>query len=218
MKFIELYCAIVNDGLGRRVIKIGRENGFESFTAFRGKGTARSRIANILGIEDVRKEITVFAAEKAIGDNAIKKVFNRLKLHKPNRGICFSLPLEQIAGSENHNYKSKLSKNEEDKMEYKLIITIVERGNGEEVVDAAQKAGAKGATIINARGSGVHETKKVFNIEIEPEKEVVLVLAKANLTNKIKDTISEELELDKPGHGIVFILNVSDTYGLYDEE
>ena len=45
--------------------------------------------------------------------------------------------------------------------------TLVDKENAEDVVDPAMLAGAKGGTIINARGSGIHETSKIFSIEID---------------------------------------------------
>ena len=34
---------------------------------------------------------------------------------------------------------------------YKAIFTVVDRGKGENVMDAAKSAGARGGTIINAK-------------------------------------------------------------------
>jgi len=98
---------------------------------------------------------------------------------------------------------------------YDAIFVIVDRGKAEAVIDAASKAGSKGGTIIHARGSGIHETSKLFAMEIEPEKEVVLILAEKNLTDPIVSTIREELQIDKPGKGIIFIQAVDRAYGLY---
>ena len=68
---------------------------------------------------------------------------------------------------------------------YQSIIAIVERGHAENVIDAATQAGSRGGTIINARGSGIHETSTLFAMEIEPEKEVVLIVAEKKNTDHI---------------------------------
>ena len=99
---------------------------------------------------------------------------------------------------------------------YHSITVIVDRGKAEDVIDAATKAGSKGGTIINARGSGIHETSKVFAIEIEPEKEIVLIISKSDKTEDIISSIKEELEIEKPGNGIIFVQNISEVYGLYE--
>ena len=98
---------------------------------------------------------------------------------------------------------------------YDSIFVIVDKGKGEDVVDAANASGARGATIINARGSGVHETAKIFAIEIEPEKEIVLILTKDDVTDAVCDNINEKIQLEKPGNGILFVQKVNKAYGIY---
>jgi nitrogen regulatory protein PII len=97
---------------------------------------------------------------------------------------------------------------------YSAIFVIVDRGKAEEVVDAAKAAGARGATIMNARGSGIHETQLLFNMEIEPEKEIVLILAQKDIVEPIAASIREKMKLDEPGNGILFLLDVNKTYGI----
>lgn len=100
---------------------------------------------------------------------------------------------------------------------YQSINVIVDKGKGEDVIDAATSAGSKGGTIINARGSGIHETQKVFGIEIEPEKEIVVIIAKSTEVDNIISTIAKRLELEKPGNGILYVQNLNRTYGIYED-
>lgn len=98
---------------------------------------------------------------------------------------------------------------------YNAIFVVVDRGKAEAVIDAATKAGSRGATIINARGSGIHETSTLFSMAIEPEKEIVMILAQVSLTESIVSIIHERLHIDEPGQGILFTLDVNKAYGLY---
>lgn len=210
----ELYCIIVNNGLGSKVVKIAKENDIKGATILIGRGTINNTILNFLGISEERKEIVLMGANRHTGDAALLEINNKMNLHKPNRGIGFSISISQIIGSKLIN--SNLIKEEENKMNYNLIITIVDRGSAESVIDAATHAGSRGGTILNGRGSGIHETQKLFNIEIEPEKEVVLILAKHEVTEGITDAIRKELKIDDPGKGIIFVLDVTQAYGLYE--
>jgi len=99
---------------------------------------------------------------------------------------------------------------------YQVINAIVDKGKAEEVIEAASNAGSTGGTIINARGAGIHETRRVFAIDIEPEKEIVMIIAKNELVNGIIQAINERLEMDKPGNGIIFVQKAIRTYGLYE--
>lgn len=99
-------------------------------------------------------------------------------------------------------------------LDYELIITIVESGASEEVVELAKGQGAKGATTFHGRGSGVHDTARFFGLEIEPEKDIVLVLVPHVLTNRILKAISEGLHMDQPGNGICFVIDVKKIIGI----
>ena len=46
-----------------------------------------------------------------------------------------------------------------DNLDIRCIVAIVERGKADKVVNAAKKAGATGATIFYARGTGTTEAK-----------------------------------------------------------
>ena len=97
---------------------------------------------------------------------------------------------------------------------YNAIYTIVERGKADDVIEAAEKAGSKGGTVINARGAGTHETQKVFNMVIEPEKEIVLVISEVDRTRAIVDAIREKVKIEEPGNGILYVTDVRETYGM----
>ena len=93
--------------------------------------------------------------------------------------------------------------------------TIVEKGLAEDVISAATETGARGGTIINARGSGMHDTDVLFAMPIEPEKEMVLVLTKKDITEAVAKAIREALHIDDPGNGVLFIVGVNEAHGLY---
>ena len=97
---------------------------------------------------------------------------------------------------------------------YNAVFVIVDLGKAEPVMDAATKAGARGGTVIKARGAGRHEISKLFSMDIEPEKEVVLILSESSQTEQIVTSVRDSLKIDKPGNGIIFCLDVNRTYGL----
>ena len=97
---------------------------------------------------------------------------------------------------------------------YDLIVTIVDKGNAEDVIEQAKKGGAEGGTILSGRGAGTNDTAKILGILIEPEKDVVLTLIEKSKTKDVLEYITEGLELDKPGKGIAFVVNVSKVVGI----
>ncbi len=98
--------------------------------------------------------------------------------------------------------------------EYDLIVTIVSRGFAERIVRASKEAGAEGGTIFFGRGTGIHETKRLLGIPIEPEKEIVLTAVPRDMTEKVLSQIMEAGNLNQPGTGIAFVLELKKVAGI----
>ena len=97
---------------------------------------------------------------------------------------------------------------------FELVVAIVNQGFGDSVMDAARQCGARGGTILNARGTAREEAESKYGIMIHPDKEVVLILANTKIKEKILHAIYEQVGLDTPGQGIAFTMPVDDVVGL----
>jgi len=100
------------------------------------------------------------------------------------------------------------------KIETNAIFCIVNRGFTDLVMVAARKAGAGGGTVLHARGTANGQFEKFYGIAVSPEKEIVVIVVKKELTNKLLLAINKEAGLDSPGQGIAFALPVSDYLGI----
>lgn len=214
----ELIYIIVNFGLGSKVLKLAKKNGIKGGTVVIGKGTVKHDLLNFFSLYDERKEIVMIGSDSVTANIVIDKVYKHFKMNKPNHGIIFTIKMNQVVGSSQYQKPVKPIKRSEKHMEYQVIVTIVNRGSAQDVIEVANEAGSRGGTIINARGSGTHETSKIFNMEIEPEKEMVMILSRKDITDRIVENIRVKLELDKPGKGILFIQDVHQAYGIYEEK
>jgi nitrogen regulatory protein PII len=101
-----------------------------------------------------------------------------------------------------------------NKKKFELIVAIVNKGFTEEIVDAVKSAGAGGCTIINGRGTGIHENTKLFGMLIEPEKEIILTLVPSELSETVLEAVCVAGNLDKPHKGIAFVLDVEKVAGI----
>ena len=214
-KNFNLICVIVNFGLGSDVLKLSKQHGVTGGTIFLGKGTVKSAILELLELSESRKEIVLMAAEAAIEDTVLEELNKKLKFSKPNHGIAFTTSIKSILGITSCGCKIDNESGGAENPMYNLIMAIVERGKAEAAVEAARDAGARGGTIIHARGSGIHETSKIFSIEIEPEKEIALIITESTLSDKIASSISDRLNINEPGNGVIFIQSINKVYGLY---
>jgi nitrogen regulatory protein PII len=212
---IELICVIVNFGLGSKIIKTAKQCGVTGATIAIGKGTVDNRVLDYLGLSNIRKEVVIMVAEKNTAYQALETISKKFMFNKPHHGIAFTTSINRVLGANRLACPVNNIEREVTGHMYHAITTIVDRGKAEDVIDAATKAGSKGGTIINARGSGIHETSKLFSMDIEPEKEIVIILSEVESTEKIVSSIRSHLKIDEPGNGIIFIQDVNKTYGIY---
>lgn len=97
---------------------------------------------------------------------------------------------------------------------YELILTILNRGFSDLVMDSARKSGATGGTILTARGTGAKEAEKLFGLSLSHEKEIILILTPKEKRNSIMTAICNSAGLNTQGKGITFSLPVDDVLGI----
>ncbi len=99
-------------------------------------------------------------------------------------------------------------------MQFKLIIAFVKPSITDNVVAAMKKEGATGATIIPARGTGIHEAKSFFGLSIEDQTDIIVFLVEEHVVENLLEVIQLAGKFDKPGTGIAFVLPVEHIAGL----
>lgn len=102
-------------------------------------------------------------------------------------------------------------------MNLKLIVVMVKTTETDRIVDAAKASGGTGATIIPARGTGIHEAKTFFGLTLEAQTDVVLFLLKEHLVDSVLNAVYEAGGFKKPGTGIAFVMDVDRAVGLRDQ-
>ena len=97
---------------------------------------------------------------------------------------------------------------------HELVLCIVNAGFSETVMDAAKEAGARGGTVIHARGTANREAEQFFNITIQPDKEIVMILVSKDIKDAVLHALYQGAGLKTAGQGIAFSLPVDDVVGL----
>ena len=101
-------------------------------------------------------------------------------------------------------------------MEFKheVIFCVVNAGFSDAVMDAAKEFGARGGTVIHARGTANREAEKLYQITVQPEKEIVMILVSSEIKNDILHALYKAVGLKTPGQGIAFSMPVDNVVGL----
>jgi nitrogen regulatory protein PII len=217
-KDLVLLCVVVSQGMGSKIVQTAKKDGVSGGTVLHGKGVAHSFVAQLVGGIPTRKEVILMAGEEAVVTKSLNHLREKFDLDAPGTGIAFTLDLCGIAGTRSCSCEGIDEKKGTKKTMYQLIMSIVDKGKASDVVEAAIAGGATGGTVINGRGSGIHETQKVFSMYIEPEKEVIMIVTKTETTEKMVHSIRTQLRMEEPGNGIIFILPVTEVYGIYQED
>ena len=101
---------------------------------------------------------------------------------------------------------------------YEVIFCIVNDGFSDVVMDAAREAGARGGTVMHARGTANREAEKFFGIYVQPEKEIVMILVPAEIKDDVLRALYREAGLKTDGQGIAFAMPVADAVGVGGEQ
>ncbi len=101
-------------------------------------------------------------------------------------------------------------------MKFKLIVALVDDHQTETVLHTAREAGATGSTVVtSARGEGLKPAKTFFGLDLEGQRNVILLLVEGHLSRSILERIGEACGFDDtPGTGIAFQLDIEDALGL----
>ena len=100
-------------------------------------------------------------------------------------------------------------------MKFKLIVALVNDEETELVVKTAREAGATGSTVITSgRGEGLTPAKTFFGLDLEGQRDLILLLVEGHLSRNILERIAEAGDFEQPGKGVAFQVDIEDAVGL----
>lgn len=228
---LHLLLTIVDRGKGENVSRLlAREGVMVQFISL-GTGTAHKGLLALLGLKDTAKDVVFSIIRSGVAKKAMRRLSHALEMDLPGRGIAFTVPMGSVGGAQTMRYFMGAEAQETDQEGKKameqnpateaaeqpkndLIVAIVNRGFTDLVMDAALPAGARGGTVVHARGAGAQEASQFFGITLQPEKEMVLILVDHERKIPVMQAIARSAGMNSEGCGLVFSLPVSDVMGV----
>jgi len=101
---------------------------------------------------------------------------------------------------------------------HKLILVISNKGYTHEIMEVAKENGARGGTVLHAKGTADAESAKFLGIKIQPEKEIILIVVPNGLTEGIMKSISEKLGAHTKVRALTVALPVTNLTGFVFEK
>ena len=217
MNRLSLLTLIINDEDETKYIKFLNDEGCRFKNIIHGTGTASDSVLDYFGLDEIRKSIILSIMPYTMSKHVLKNIkkSKKLKINEPGNGIAFTIPLSSASKYMLDRYEDK--EMEDIKMKpanQHLIITIANEGSAEAVMKAAKKAGATGGTTINGRGLEPNQIVKFLGLALEPEKDVILILASDENKTAIMNSIVEKCGSHKEQAGLCFALPVDHVEGI----
>ena len=184
-----------------------------------GHGTATPQHLLLSGLSPKEKAIVGMITDPENTYRLMKETKRSMFVDIPGNGIIMSIPIKSIGGARTlaeFAEHQTAGEGKPDLTSYKneLIYVILNEGHYEEVMQAAWPAGATGGTVIPAKGTGIHLTKKFMSMTLANEKEVILIVASTEKKADIMRAIVEKAGPDTPAGAICFSLPVTHIAGL----
>lgn len=101
-----------------------------------------------------------------------------------------------------------------ENVQFEMIICIANAGFSSEVMEAARTEGAKGGTVIHARGTARKKAEETFQITINPEKDLVMIIVKSEIKDNVMKAIYKEAGLGTDANCVAFSLPVTNAVGI----
>ena len=143
-----------------------------------------------------------------------------MKIDLPHRGIVFIVPLSGAGSLRQLTLLSgtqEFTTGEESVLKntkYELIIVIANAGHSDAVMEAARAAGAKGGTVVHAKGTGQTGTEDFLGVTLATEKEMIYIVAASEVKKNIMQSIKDSCGLGTPAKAVLLSLPVTETAGL----
>lgn len=212
--YYDLIVVIVNLGKASRVLAEAKKIGITGGTISLAHGTVNSNLLRKLGLSEIRKEVLLMVSQRKHTFLTINHITDTFHLEEPNRGIIFSTPLSTVVGT--HDQLSDLHDTDPvSDPTHEMFVTIVPEGDGDTVVEVVRQGGGAGGTIIPAYGAFAETVTRVFGIEINSEKDIVINLVDKQMANQIEEELTRNIHFQDSDSGIMFSVDAQNVRGIY---
>lgn len=205
MQPFEWMYTIVERAKGEKLSVILAEEKVLLSIGFVGRGTARKKAYCYLGVGESEKAIVACPVPGAQVPALMDRLTKRLRLDGPGRGIVFTVPMNRLG-------RKALPQQEGDipmeKAEHSLLMVIMNHGYADDVMDTALEAGATGGTVLRGSGAGFEHAEKFLGITIQPDKDVLMIVAADTTCDAIIEKVLTNHGAGKPAHAISFSMPI----------
>lgn len=201
----KLLISIVNKGGGRGLVKAAKQGGAPGSTRLAGRGLWEDCTGSDCAAQDVVLTLMYEKTEDIVG--AVVEAALRDHESLSGRAVLLDVPKMLMRNDLCADSRS-LTGGGSMKSGFTMITSITPQGQAEEIMAVAREAGARGGTVVSARGTGTPEDVKFFGISLAPEKEMLVIISETTYADAILAALGNLPVYREPGGGIIFTVNV----------
>ena len=208
---LALVSIIIRKGSAENVIKQAQAVGGLFGIIVKARGNIRHgkrRWLKPLSISPEMERILILTTSET-AHNVVHKSIHTTEVDRRAIGAVMCVPLSKVWATEYLSAISQPVKFAEERVKAKLqvnlrlISCVCQRGKADEIADAAVRAGAAAPIIHYGEGKGVRDRMGLLKIAVNPEKEIIHVIADEVECDRIFDDMVEAGRLFAPGMGFI---------------
>lgn len=208
---------IVERGKGEKLSAILAEENVLFSIGFVGRGTAQRKAYCYLGVGESEKDIVACPVPKDRVRILMDRLVQKLRLDKPGKGIVFTIPVNRLGRKalawQNPKATEHGGGSAMEAGVHNLMMVIMNHGYADDVMDTALEAGAPGGTVLRGSGAGFKHAEKFLGITIQPDKDVLMIVAEETVCAAIMDRVIEDHGVGKPAHAVSFSMPICNMAG-----
>ena len=205
-----LIIGIVPHNCGDIITGAARDAGAGGGTVLMGRGTADNAILQFLGLGETWKDVTCNVVTEACERGVKDAIIQAASHERKHFGILFTLDVTDFSKSGDAKPLTAGDSAMNSESAYKVINVIVNKGYAEDAMAAARKAGARGGTVLGARGTAKENDAQFFGVKLVPEKEMLMIIAENEKADAVFEAIRALPCFAEKGSGIEFTIPVHD--------
>ncbi len=221
----KLLFVITDAGTESKVDRVFSEMHLPIYYQFHCRGTARTELLDICGLEGRTRLVTVTIMPKSIVKRTFEKLTETFRMHKRGKGVAVTVPVTgmqerlltlldvELTEDMKNTLEKEKTKMKEESL-YSMILVSVKNGYSANVIDAAASAGAKGGSVIRGRRCGTEAMAHFLGVSLQDEQEFVMIVVPKEKKSSIMKSIGSSCGLHTEAHGFVISVPVEDALGI----
>lgn len=197
---------------------IYEEAGLQTVLTIHGRGTANTEHLALYGLQATSKSVLVsFALPEQV--RLIEQASKiRFYIDVPGHGILMTVPIKSVGGGKTLAYLTNQAEPgpsvPDFHFDHELILVILNEGYTDDVMNTARAAGARGGTILHAKGTGSKAAQTFFGVSLASEREILMIVAPSADKTAIMKAIARDQGPATPSGAVAFSVPVSSVTGL----